>query len=70
VQDRVHDAYLNLAQIIPVPTWFEREGGLVHYGRGDCKSGLPDLRTMLRNPGKRGLCGEVALPNRFQRNKF
>src|SRR5262249_5722877 len=26
-QDRVHDAYLNLAQIIPVPTWFEREGG-------------------------------------------
>jgi UbiD family decarboxylase len=27
VQERVHEAYLNLAQIIPVPTWFEREGG-------------------------------------------
>ncbi len=26
-QDLVHDAYLNLAQIMPVPTWFEREGG-------------------------------------------
>jgi UbiD family decarboxylase len=27
VQAVVHEAYLNLAQLLPVPTWFEREGG-------------------------------------------
>ena len=32
------------------------------------KSGLPDLRTILRNPGKPGLRGEVALPARPQPN--
>src|SRR5262249_481570 len=31
------------------------------------KSGLPDLRTILRNPGRPGMRGEVQLPARSQR---